>query len=145
MVTLLNALLRKQIRSNIKLEQNAISVFASRLYTTDVKQDLLLTESCVKRLKEICENDQFLRVVVEGGGCSGFQYKFDLDTKIAEDDKIFGTGNSRVVVDKDSLEFLKGATVDYHAELIRTGFKILSNPRAEQGCSCGSSFALRLD
>lgn len=59
--------------------------------------------------------------------------------------RIFGTGNSRVVVDKNSLEFLKGATVDYHAELIRTGFKILSNPRAEQGCSCGSSFALRLD
>ncbi|XP_011176487.2 iron-sulfur cluster assembly 2 homolog, mitochondrial [Zeugodacus cucurbitae] len=107
---------------------------------------LVISDSCIKRLQEISENGKaFLRITVEGGGCSGFQYKFVLDSKLNSDDVIFGEGNAKVVIDNLSLEYCSGATVDYHTELIRSGFRILTNPQAEQGCSCGSSFSIKLD
>ncbi|XP_055853962.1 iron-sulfur cluster assembly 2 homolog, mitochondrial [Episyrphus balteatus] len=104
-----------------------------------------LSESCTKRLSEICKNGLFLRITVEGGGCSGFQYKFDLDNKKNDDDLTFGKENAQIVIDTTSLEYCSGAIVDYHTELIRSGFRIIANPKAEQGCSCGSSFAIKLD
>ncbi|XP_044518012.1 iron-sulfur cluster assembly 2 homolog, mitochondrial [Gracilinanus agilis] len=103
-----------------------------------------LTESCVKRLLEITEGAEFLRLQVEGGGCSGFQYKFSLDTVINPDDRVFEQGGARVVVDTDSLAFVKGALVDFSQELIRSSFQVLNNPQAEQGCSCGTSFSVKL-
>nr|XP_020841957.1 LOW QUALITY PROTEIN: iron-sulfur cluster assembly 2 homolog, mitochondrial [Phascolarctos cinereus] len=103
-----------------------------------------LTESCVKRLLEITEEAEFLRLQVEGGGCSGFQYKFSLDTVINPDDRVFEQGGARVVVDTDSLAFVKGAVVDFSQELIRSSFQVLNNPQAEQGCSCGTSFSIKL-
>ncbi|XP_039971069.1 iron-sulfur cluster assembly 2 homolog, mitochondrial [Bactrocera neohumeralis] len=108
--------------------------------------ELMISNSCTKRLQEISENGKtFLRITVEGGGCSGFQYKFDLDSKLKSDDVVFGEGSAKVVVDNLSLEYCSGATVDYHTELIRSGFRILANPQAEHGCSCGSSFSIKLD
>ncbi|XP_049626509.1 iron-sulfur cluster assembly 2 homolog, mitochondrial [Suncus etruscus] len=103
-----------------------------------------LTESCVQRLLEITEGSEFLRLEVEGGGCSGFQYKFSLDTVVNPDDRVFEQGGARVVVDSDSLAFVKGAQVDFSQELIRSSFQVLNNPQAQQGCSCGSSFSLKL-
>ncbi|XP_053138859.1 iron-sulfur cluster assembly 2 homolog, mitochondrial isoform X2 [Hemicordylus capensis] len=103
-----------------------------------------LSESCVKRLLEIAEGSEFLRLQVEGGGCSGFQYKFSLDTVVKSDDRVFEQGGARVVVDVDSLSFVKGAMVDFNKELIRSSFQVVSNPQAEQGCSCGSSFSVKL-
>lgn len=103
-----------------------------------------LTESCVQRLLEITEQSEFLRLQVEGGGCSGFQYKFSLDTVINPDDRVFEQGGARVVVDSDSLAFVKGAQVDFSRELIRSSFQVLNNPQAQQGCSCGSSFSIKL-
>ncbi|XP_007521785.2 iron-sulfur cluster assembly 2 homolog, mitochondrial [Erinaceus europaeus] len=103
-----------------------------------------LTESCVQRLLEITEGSEFLRLEVEGGGCSGFQYKFSLDTVINPDDRVFEQGGARVVVDSDSLAFVKGAQVDFSQELIRSSFQVLKNPQAQQGCSCGSSFSVKL-
>ncbi|XP_074091828.1 iron-sulfur cluster assembly 2 homolog, mitochondrial [Macrotis lagotis] len=105
---------------------------------------LRLTDSCVKRLLEITEGAEFLRLQVEGGGCSGFQYKFSLDTVINPDDRVFEQGGARVVVDPDSLTFVKGAMVDFSQELIRSSFQVLNNPQAEQGCSCGTSFSVKL-
>ncbi|OWF46997.1 iron-sulfur cluster assembly 2 homolog, mitochondrial-like [Mizuhopecten yessoensis] len=102
-----------------------------------------LSDSCVKQLKQLDENG-CLRVIVESGGCSGFQYKFDLDATVNEDDHLFEKDGAKVVVDTDSLDFLKGCTIDFHEELIRSAFRIINNPRAEQGCSCGASFAVKL-
>ncbi|XP_042302654.1 iron-sulfur cluster assembly 2 homolog, mitochondrial [Sceloporus undulatus] len=103
-----------------------------------------ISESCVKRLLEIAEGSEFLRLQVEGGGCSGFQYKFSLDTVVNSDDRIFEQGGARVVVDMDSLSFVKGAMIDFSQELIRSSFQVVNNPQAEQGCSCGSSFSIKL-
>ncbi|XP_055646614.1 iron-sulfur cluster assembly 2 homolog, mitochondrial [Falco peregrinus] len=104
---------------------------------------VFLSESCVKRLLEIIEGSEFLRLQVEGGGCSGFQYKFSLDTVINPDDRVFEQGGARVVVDVDSLAFVKGSMVDYSQELIRSSFQVVSNPQAEKGCSCGTSFSVK--
>lgn len=111
------------------------------------KLTLKLSDSCIKQLKEILEREKkkYLRVSVDGGGCSGFQYSFDLDDKVNEDDIIIGENNSQVVIDTVSLEYCAGSTVDYHTELIKSGFRMVGNPKAEQGCSCGSSFAIKLD
>ncbi|KAM7402967.1 hypothetical protein PAMA_003747 [Pampus argenteus] len=103
-----------------------------------------LTESCVKRLGEIMDKGQFLRIHVEGGGCSGFQYKFSVVNNRNEDDRVFERGGVGVIVDQDSLEFVKGSTVDYSQELIRSTFQVLKNPQADHGCSCGSSFSVKL-
>ncbi|NWI10377.1 ISCA2 protein, partial [Crypturellus soui] len=102
-----------------------------------------LSASCVKRLLEIAEGDEFLRLQVEGGGCSGFQYKFSLDTVIQPDDRRVQVGGARVVVDVDSLAFVKGSMVDFSQELIRSSFQVVSNPQAEKGCSCGTSFSVK--
>ncbi|XP_078134553.1 iron-sulfur cluster assembly 2 homolog, mitochondrial [Sander vitreus] len=103
-----------------------------------------LTESCVKRLREIMVKGEYLRIHVEGGGCSGFQYKFSVDGNRNEDDRVFEQGGVGIIVDQDSLEFLKGATVDFSQELIRATFLVLKNPQADHGCSCGSSFSVKL-
>lgn len=81
-----------------------------------------------------------LRLSIEAGGCSGFQYNFSLDDKGNDDDRIFEREGVKLVVDKISLDFVKGATVDYVEELIRSAFQVSSNPSAVGGCSCKSSF-----
>ncbi|KAH8359058.1 hypothetical protein KR093_004104, partial [Drosophila rubida] len=108
------------------------------------QQQLIVSDSCLKRLREICVDGSFLRITVEGGGCSGFQYKFDLDTKLNDDDLQFGEDKAKVVIDTMSLDYCTGATIDYHTELIRAGFRMVANPQAEMGCSCGSSFSIKL-
>jgi len=115
-------------------------------------QTLLITDSCKKRLKDILEEDTFLRVLVEGGGCSGFQYKFEIDKSLQEDDITLSFDDSSsssttpmVVIDSTSLDILRGSTLDFETELIRSAFRIINNPKAEQGCSCGSSFNVKID
>jgi iron-sulfur cluster assembly accessory protein len=82
-----------------------------------------------------------LRVSVEGGGCSGFQYKFELVGDRADDDLVIERGGATVLVDPVSLPFLAGSRLDYADELIGAAFKI-DNPNATASCGCGTSFSL---
>ncbi|PWZ57131.1 Iron-sulfur assembly protein IscA-like 2, mitochondrial [Zea mays] len=111
-------------------------------------QAVRMTEGCVRRLKELHAKEpsaegKMLRLSVEAGGCSGFQYSFALDDKKNADDRFFETDGVRLVVDDISYNFVKGATVDYEEELIRSAFVVSTNPSAVGGCSCKSSFMVK--
>lgn len=110
------------------------------------KDSLIISDSCIKRLKELksVNPNKRLRVLVDSGGCSGFEYKFSLDTELKSEDLIIEKEGCEIIVDEASLPYLKGATVDHYEELIRTGFRIINNPNSEQGCSCGSSFSIKI-
>lgn len=109
------------------------------------EEDLKVTDDCVKRLEAVCDKDEFLRLSVESGGCSGYQYKFELDTAIAKDDCVLEKQGIKIVVDTTSLNFIKGSTIDYEEQLIRAAFRLIKNPKAEDGCSCGASFSIKID
>ena len=101
-----------------------------------------VTDRAYARLREIGAGDagHALRVAVEGGGCSGFQYDIRLDDP-ADDDTVLEKDGQRVVVDQVSLPFLAGATIDFTEELIGARFTI-DNPNATSSCGCGTSFAI---
>ncbi|XP_027069914.1 iron-sulfur assembly protein IscA-like 2, mitochondrial isoform X1 [Coffea arabica] len=104
-----------------------------------------MTDNCVQRMRELQSQEgkeKMLRLSIEAGGCSGFQYNFSLDDKCNDDDRIFEREGVKLVVDKISLDFVKGATVDYVEELIRSAFQVSTNPIAVGGCSCKSSFVV---
>ncbi len=82
-----------------------------------------------------------LRLAVTGGGCSGFQYNFALDDARAEDDLAIEEGGVTVLIDFTSLEFLKGAEIDFVDDLIGAAFKV-NNPNATSSCGCGTSFSV---
>ncbi len=101
-----------------------------------------VTDRAFARLAEIgAANDGVaLRVAVEGGGCSGFQYEIKLDAP-ADDDLVLEGDGEKVVVDAISLPFLSGATIDFTEELIGARFTI-ENPNASSSCGCGVSFSM---
>ena len=82
-----------------------------------------------------------LRVAVEGGGCSGFQYEISMESDIKENDLILSENDCRVVIDPISLEFLSGAIIDFKEELIGSKF-VIENPNATSSCGCGTSFSV---
>lgn len=102
------------------------------------------TENAFARLRRINEGGnrkRFLRISVEGGGCSGFQYGFALADRIEEDDFVLSGGGERILVDPVSRELLAGAVVDYSEDLVASRFTI-DNPNAVSSCGCGTSFSL---
>ncbi len=101
-----------------------------------------VTDRAFARLAEIGAGDQgqALRIAVEGGGCSGFQYDIKLDEP-AQDDVVLEGQGQKVVVDSVSLPFLTGATIDFSEELIGARFTI-ENPNASSSCGCGTSFSM---
>lgn len=101
-----------------------------------------VTERAFERLAEIgaAAQGQALRVAVEGGGCSGFQYEIKLDAPADEDLVLEGNGE-KVVVDEVSLPFLENAVIDFTEELIGARFTI-NNPNATASCGCGTSFSM---
>jgi len=105
---------------------------------------LTLTESAADRIGAIARKQgkpAILRLSVEGGGCSGFQYKFDLADTADADDAVSETAGVRLVVDPVSLELVAGSTVDFVESLGGASFKV-ENPNAAAGCGCGSSFGI---
>ncbi|MEQ5788122.1 iron-sulfur cluster insertion protein ErpA [Erythrobacter sp. NFXS35] len=105
---------------------------------------MTLTPSAAKRIALIAEKQArppILRLSVEGGGCSGFQYKFDLAEAPDGDDMVSETDGVRLVVDPMSLELVGGSVVDFVESLGGAAFKV-ENPNAAAGCGCGSSFGI---
>ena len=103
-----------------------------------------VTERAAMRINEIVADEpsnKLLRVSVEGGGCSGFQYKFDLVHSAAPDDLVIERNSACVLVDPVSLEFLAGSEIDFVDDLIGAAFKI-RNPNATASCGCGTSFTV---
>jgi iron-sulfur cluster assembly accessory protein len=99
-----------------------------------------VTERAFARLAEIGAAPKALRVAVEGGGCSGFQYEIKLDDPV-DDDLILEGSGQKVVVDSVSLPFLTNATIDFSNELIGARF-VIENPNATSSCGCGTSFSM---
>ena len=106
--------------------------------------NVTVSERAARRIGEILNREQpgtMLRVSVEGGGCSGFQYKFDVERTRAEDDLVISRDGAVVVVDPASVPFLAGSEVDFVDDLIGASFRI-NNPKATASCGCGTSFSL---
>ena len=132
--------------------------------------EVIITASCAQQINRLAAKrpdggkDLYLRVYVDAGGCSGFEYKFELETDSPadgdaesgdeedsdeeggidpEDDVVFHKDGARVVIDKTSLDLLRGSTVDFVQEMIRSSFAVVNNPISESACGCGSSFAIK--
>jgi len=107
--------------------------------------NIAISESAARRIGELVTQEGspglMLRIAVSGGGCSGFQYGFNLDTQLKDDDLTFERNGIRVVVDQMSLEYLKGSELDYVEDMIGSYFA-MKNPNASSTCGCGSSFAI---
>jgi iron-sulfur cluster assembly 2 len=134
-------------RAGAKLTQKWFRI--SGLSTLEaLDNSLIVTKSCAKRIQDLRSSSSSqnlrLRVSVEGGGCSGFQYKFEMDDEELEnEDLVFSRDGSDVVVDESSFDLIRGSTIDFEQELIRSAFVVVNNPQSESACGCGSSFAIK--
>lgn len=107
-------------------------------------QNVIVTERAANRIQQVLAREPagaMLRISVNGGGCSGFQYVFDVDRSRAADDTFIGRDGAGVVVDPVSLEYMQGSVIDFVDDLMGQAFKI-ENPNATASCGCGTSFAL---
>ncbi len=103
-----------------------------------------VSETAARRIGEILRREPAgakLRVSVEGGGCSGFQYKFDVEHEQAADDIVIGRDSAVVVIDPVSFGYLAGSQIDFVDDLIGASFRV-NNPNVTASCGCGTSFAL---
>ena len=112
----------------------------------DTQTDLApvsMSASVARRLSKILGADDgaALRISVKGGGCSGFQYAFDIEKARAEDDLVVERDGAVILVDPVSLEYMKGSEVDFVDDLIGAAFKV-NNPNATSSCGCGTSFSV---
>ena len=106
-------------------------------------KNIEITTNAQKHIAEVLKIDKarYFRITVLGGGCAGFQYKFDFDNSKNKDDIIFKSEKIEVVIDNISLNLIKGSKIDYVNELIGSSFKI-TNPQAFSSCGCGTSFSI---
>ena len=115
-----------------------------RIMTATTMTSVTVTERAARRISEIAAAEPvntMLRVAVEGGGCSGFQYKFDLVGAAEPDDLILERAGAKVLIDPVSLQYMTGSEIDFVDDLVGAAFKI-SNPNAQSSCGCGTSFSL---
>ena len=114
-------------------------------YLVDVTEpQISLTRSAAKRVASIAarqDRPAILRLAVDGGGCAGFTYKFELAPEPQSDDAIAETDGVKLIVDPVSLDLVKGSAVDFVEDLGGAAFKV-TNPNAQSGCGCGSSFSV---
>ena len=106
--------------------------------------NISLTENAAKRVAWIAERQSkpaILRLAVDGGGCAGFTYRFELAEAADDDDEVAETDGVTLVVDPISLDLVRGSAVDFVEDLGGAAFKVI-NPNAQSGCGCGSSFSV---
>ena len=108
-----------------------------------MNKNIEITIDAQDHIAEILKNDRvkYFRITVLGGGCAGFQYKFDFSENIDDEDIVFDYKNAKVLIDRTSIELIKGSKIDYVNELIGSSFKI-TNPQASSSCGCGTSFSI---
>ena len=108
-----------------------------------MENNIEITEKAQNHIAKtvIQDNAKYFRITVLGGGCAGFQYKFEFDNNINNDDIILKTTKVDILIDNASIELIKGSKIDYVEELIGSSFKI-SNPQATSSCGCGTSFSI---
>jgi len=112
--------------------------------TQAMTTDLTMTDRAARKIGEILKAEPsgaMLRLSVLGGGCSGFQYKFDVERDKAEDDVTIVRNGVTMLIDPVSLQYLAGSEVDFVDDLIGASFKV-NNPKAKTSCGCGTSFSL---
>jgi len=112
--------------------------------TVEAASPVSVSARAAKRIAEILKTEAppaMLRVAVTGGGCSGFQYNFTIDDAKMDDDLVVARDGATVLIDPMSLDFLKGAEIDFVDDLIGAAFKI-NNPNATSSCGCGTSFSV---
>lgn len=112
---------------------------------TEIAQEITVTPKAVAEIKNIIRDQSipesyFLRIGVQGGGCSGFQYSLAFDENTSENDTTYTFDNVKVAVDYKSLLYLKGVVLDFQDGLSGRGF-VFNNPNASRTCGCGSSFS----
>jgi iron-sulfur cluster assembly accessory protein len=107
-------------------------------------ESVTVSDRAAKKIGEILKNEPpgtMLRVSVEGGGCSGFQYKFDTERAKAADDLVISQNGAVVLIDPVSVGYMAGSQIDFVDDLIGASFKV-KNPKATASCGCGTSFSL---
>ena len=106
--------------------------------------EITVTDRAARRIGEILRREPpgaMLRVSVEGGGCSGFQYKFDIDRLQGSDDLVIERAGATVLIDQISRGYLAGSEIDFVDDLIGASFRV-NNPQATASCGCGTSFSI---
>ena len=109
-----------------------------------MSETVTVSERAARKIGDILKSEPpgtMLRVSVEGGGCSGFQYKFDMERAKAADDLVISRDNAVVLIDPMSVNYMAGSEIDFVDDLIGASFKV-KNPQAKASCGCGTSFAL---
>jgi len=111
----------------------------------EITNPVIFSQAAAEKVREIIAEEtggpQMLRVFVQGGGCSGFQYGFTLEEEVGEDDFQIETEGIMLLIDSMSMQYLHGATIDYKEDLMASQFTI-DNPNATGKCGCGSSFTV---
>lgn len=111
---------------------------------TQTAHTIEVTAKAASQIGKILANEApgaLLRVSVSGGGCSGFQYGFEIDTQITDDDLVIEKDGIKVAIDDVSVNYMEGAVIDYVTDLIGASFQI-KNPLAQSECGCGTSFSI---
>lgn len=105
--------------------------------------DVTVSDRAARKIGEILKNEPggMFRVSVEGGGCSGFQYKFDVERTRTEDDVVLTKDAATILIDPVSLQYMAGSQIDFVDDIIGSSFKV-NNPNATASCGCGTSFTL---
>jgi iron-sulfur cluster assembly accessory protein len=117
---------------------------APALTDAESTDEVTLSEAAARRIRAIGEaegHEVLLRISVEGGGCSGFQYRFALVDSAEADDRVVERDGARALVDEVSLSLVKGSQIDFVDELVGAQFQV-NNPNAKSSCGCGVSFSL---